>query len=40
MIEADNTLYWTVEGGHDGFLAPVVLDGPGEPDHQVLTLVH
>ncbi|MER6473048.1 RICIN domain-containing protein [Streptomyces collinus] len=28
LIEAHNTLYWTIEEAHPGLLAPVVLDGP------------
>ncbi|MYT03106.1 hypothetical protein GT021_00025 [Streptomyces sp. SID5470] len=35
-----NHLFLTVEEGHGGFLAPVVLHGDGSPgDHQVFTLV-
>ncbi|MFI9248148.1 RICIN domain-containing protein [Streptomyces sp. NPDC053086] len=40
QIEAHNTLYWTVEEGHPGLLAPIVLDGPSSPGHQAFTLVN
>lgn len=38
-IEANNHLYLTVEEGHGGFLAPVVLDDPSSFGHQTFTLV-
>ncbi|MET8586407.1 RICIN domain-containing protein [Streptomyces collinus] len=39
-IEAHNTLYWTIEAGHPGLLAPIVLHGPSSLGHQAFTLVN